>query len=69
MQGAASSAVHCGSKLVGAPEDAAALELSQNVDKAHALGNALLVALVVPWSLCFIIYSGMLQVSVKIASC
>ncbi|KAK9786693.1 hypothetical protein WJX73_003542 [Symbiochloris irregularis] len=62
--GAAATTTHCGDRLVGAPDAivaaaASAEELSRDLVKAHALGNALLVSLVVPWALCFLFYSGL----------
>ena len=33
-------------------------DVSEDTAKAHALGNALLVCLVVPWALCLFVYTG-----------
>ena len=33
----------------------------EDVNKAKALGNALLVCLVVPWTICLIVYTGQLH--------
>ena len=32
--------------------------MGEDIAKAHALGNALLVCMIVPWFLCFIFYTG-----------
>lgn len=32
--------------------------LAEDVAKAKALGNALLVCLVVPWTICLVVYTG-----------
>ena len=36
----------------------------EDLSKARALGNALLVCLVVPWTICLIVYTGQLNVAV-----
>ena len=54
LQGLAATSAHCGDSIEGLE----AAQLSQDLAKAHALGNALVVALTVPWGLCFIFYSG-----------
>ena len=35
-------------------------DISKDLSKAKALGNALLLCLVVPWAICLIVYTGML---------
>ena len=45
MQGAATSTTHCGNLAAAAASELEVEELSQNLEKAHALGNALLVPL------------------------
>ena len=61
MQGVAATSTHCADRLVGVPV-ADASQASEMVDqdlvKAHALGNALLVSMVVPWGLCLLFYTG-----------
>jgi hypothetical protein len=32
--------------------------VGEDLAKAHALGNALLVCMIVPWFLCFVFYTG-----------
>ena len=38
-------------------------DISKDLSKAKALGNALLLCLVVPWAICLVVYTGVLPIA------
>ena len=50
--------MHASFTVAGHHQQCMCLAVDQNLTKAKALGNALLVFLLVPWTLCLLFYTG-----------